>query len=737
MGKTGRILFWLVSAMAFGFFSTLPVSTLAQSTYGIILVIFIMAMKPLELTGTLRVVVLCCAIGVIFRYIYWRTTETIPPVADLYSFIPGMLLYLAELYSYLMLMLSIFVVSNPMPHQDAPDFTDEEAPTVDVFIPTYNEDEQLLSMTIAGACNMDYPTHKKVIWLLDDGGTEQKRNQSDKAAAQSAQERYESLQRLCDKFGIHYLTREKNEAAKAGNLNNGLEYSEGSLVAVFDADHIPAPNYLRETVGYFLREEKLFLVQTPHFFRNADPIERNLGLSGKVPSENDMFYGVIQRGLDRWDGSFFCGSAALLSRKALVESNGFAGKSITEDCESAVELHAKGWSSRYVDKPLISGLQPETFSSLIGQRSRWAQGMMQILMMNRPFLKSGLKIGQRLCYVSSTFFWLFPFSRLVFLLAPFCYLLFDLRIFIASAPEFFSYTVSYMMMSLLLQNMMFARVRRPWVSEVYEFAQSFHLFRALISVVMHPTKPTFKVTSKDELVEETHLSDMYLYFLIVFLLTVFGMAIAGYRYYVGSADTGILIVVSLWNFLNFLLAGCALGCMVETPEKNMELNVDIPGIVKCLDHSYAATVTKMNEKRLELVVKNYSPDTKLGECIDFRAVDGSLTLSARITDLSAATDCHDVISVAPILTPEVSCQLTDKLFSIPEVWQRYDKSQSPRGIFMGTVDFVVMSFTGIERFCRYGLKAMMRRKSVKQNPDADEANHGVTYGGEAQSYAKP
>ena len=75
-----------------------------------------------------------------------------------------------------------------------------------------------------------------------------------------------------------------------------------------------------------------------------------------------------QRGLDKWNGSFFCGSAALLRRSALEEAGGFSGVTITEDCETAFELHARGWTSVFVDKPLIAGLQPETFASFIGQR---------------------------------------------------------------------------------------------------------------------------------------------------------------------------------------------------------------------------------------------------------------------------------------------------------------------------------------------------------------------------------
>ena len=199
-------------------------------------------------------------------------------------------------------------------------------------MPTYNEDTVLLATTLAAAKGIDYPPDKMTIWLLDDGGTDQKCHSPKVEEGIAAQERRARLSALCADLGVNYLTRAKNEHAKAGNLNNGLAHSSGELVAVFDADHAPARDFLTETVGFFAENPKLFLVQTPHFFINPDPLERNLKTFDKMPSENEMFYGIIQRGLDKWNASFFCGSAAVLRRKALETTKGFSGISITEDC---------------------------------------------------------------------------------------------------------------------------------------------------------------------------------------------------------------------------------------------------------------------------------------------------------------------------------------------------------------------------------------------------------------------
>ncbi|MBN9021899.1 MAG: glycosyltransferase, partial [Rhizobiales bacterium] len=430
MGKVGFAILWALAAGAALFLIGLPISLQAQLIAGSLVVAVMIVLKTIKPEGVWRLISLSLGTAIVLRYVYWRTTETIPPINQLENFIPGILLYAAELYNVCMLGLSLFVVAKPLPLRPSPP-SPAEPPTVDVFVPSYNEDATLLATTLAAAKGMDYPADRLTVWLLDDGGTDQKCRSQNVQEAVAAQERRAHLQQLCIDLDVKYLTRAKNEHAKAGNLNNGLAHSSAELVAVFDADHAPARDFLNETVGHFKDNPKLFLVQTPHFFINPDPLERNLKTFDFMPSENEMFYGIIQRGLDKWNASFFCGSAAVLRREALKTTNGFSGISITEDAETALELHSKGWDSIYVDKPLIAGLQPSTFASFIGQRTRWAQGMMQILRFRFPPLKRGLSLAQRLSYMSSTLFWLFAFPRIIFLVSPLFYLFFGAQIFVA------------------------------------------------------------------------------------------------------------------------------------------------------------------------------------------------------------------------------------------------------------------------------------------------------------------
>ena len=503
---------------------TLPISLQTHLIAGTVVVLAMMMLKAVRPHGIWRLIALALGTSIVLRYVYWRTTHTLPPINQPQDFFPGLLVYCGEMYSVGMLALSLFVVAMPLPSRRAARLKDEEAPSVDVFVPSYNEDRDLLARTLAAAKAIEYPPDKLNVYLLDDGGTEQKRNSDRIEAASAAQHRHDDLQRLCADLGVRYLTRARNEHAKAGNLNNGLANSSSELVVVFDADHAPARDFLHCTVGFFKTAPRLFLVQTPHFFLNPDPVERNLRTFLKMPSENEMFYGVIQRGLDKWNASFFCGSAAVLRRSALAETNGFQGRSITEDCETALELHARGWHSIYVDRPLIAGLQPASFASFIVQRSRWLQGMIQILIFQKPFLKRGLSIPQRLCYMSSMLFWFFPVARTIFLIAPLFYLFFGLEIFTSTGSEFMAYTLSYMVVNLMMQNYLYGAYRWPWISELYEYAQSLYMLPALASVLLNPSKPTFTVTAKSEFIETDRLSEIAWPLFIFFLVLVAGVA---------------------------------------------------------------------------------------------------------------------------------------------------------------------------------------------------------------------
>ncbi|WP_448955534.1 UDP-forming cellulose synthase catalytic subunit [Labrys neptuniae] len=730
MTKAFAVLLWALASLFVLILVTLPISQQTHLIAGTTVVVVMALLKAFKPTGVWRLIALALGTSIVLRYVYWRTTSTLPPINQPENFIVGLTVYLAEMYCVAMLALSLFVVATPLPSRVAPRLRDEELPSVDVFIPTYNESPELLAGTLAAAKGMDYPPDKLHVYLLDDGGTDQKRNAKDLRSATEAQQRHADLQRLCAELGVNYLTRARNEHAKAGNLNNGLAHSSSDIVVVFDADHAPARDFLHCTVGFFKDDPKLFMVQTPHFFLNPDPIERNLRTFTKMPSENEMFYGIIQRGLDKWNASFFCGSAAALRRTALVATNGFKGRSITEDCETALELHARGWHSIYVDKPLIAGLQPATFASFIGQRSRWAQGMVQIFLFQRPFMKRGLSLSQRLCYMSSILFWFFPLARLVFLVAPLFYLFFNLEIFVASGQEFLSYTLSYMLVNLMMQNYLYGSYRWPWISELYEYAQTLYLLPALGSVIMHPTKPTFRVTAKDDSVQESKLSEIALPLFAFFCVLLAGIGMTVFRLIEQPYKADVTLVVGLWNLLNVLLAGCALGVVSERGERqaSQRVRADRRCELKIGDTVIPAMIENVSTQGASIsvvgAVKDIARDSQLRiSFTPLSQLDGSPELPAVVRRVGHEAGTT-TIGVRYATSEPIHYRLVaDLLYATSDRWTAFQAARRYNpGLVRGTIWFYALAVKQTVRGLIYLYRAYgpSRAKYSPPQPSAGE-----------------
>lgn len=524
-----------------------------------------------------RIFFLLIAAFISLRYWSWRTTDTLFYLG-FFDFIAVMLLYWAETYSIIVHLLGMFVNIQPLKRSPVPlpDNTDT-LPTVDIFLPTYTEPEDIVHLTTVACTQIDYPKDKINIYILDDGGTLAKRNNP--KTSESAWERYRNLKKLAQELGVHYISREKNEHAKAGNVNNALKYSSGDLILMLDCDHVPAGDILQKTVGLFLRDKKLFLVQTPHFFINPSPVEKNLG-TFDAPTENEMFYSSIQLGLDFWNSSFFCGSAAILRRKYVEEVGGIVGETITEDAETALALHSKGYNSAYISHPMVCGLSPETFDDFILQRSRWSQGMTQIFILKNPIFLKGLSIYQRICYTNSCIFWFFGLSRIVFYLAPLAFLFFNLRIYNASAEQILVYTAPHVVATIVVTDFLYGMVRWSFFSELYESIQSIFILPAVISAVINPRSPTFKVTPKGQKLDKNYLSSLAGPFYIFLVLILIGFPIAAIKWIDYPAYRYVIGVCTLWSLYNLFLILACLGVVRERRDTRKHHRMSIQGEAK-------------------------------------------------------------------------------------------------------------------------------------------------------------
>lgn len=495
------------------------------------------------------------------RYMWWRTFETLI-YTDAADFLGMSVLFLAEVYSLVVYFLQLFVNFWPLDRDPAP-LSGRRAdwPTVDIFIPTYSENEDIVHLTALAATQIDYPREKVHIYILDDGGTLARRN--DPAKSEEAWKRRYRLKEMARQLGVEYLTRETNGSAKAGNINHALRQSSGDLILFLDCDHVPTADILQETVGHFLEDDKLFLVQTPHFFCNAAPTERSIGGGTPVPDESEMFYRVIHPGLDFWNASYFCGSAAVIRRKYLEEVGGMSGTSITEDAETAFEMHRRGYRSRYVNKPMVCGLAAGAYADYVLQHTRWAQGSVQIMLMHNPLFARGLSFAQRICYFNACLFWFFGIARIIYMLAPAGFLIFGLSIYHASAFQIVAYALPHVAATFLVTAFLFGRTRQPFFSEIYECIQSVFLTPAVLHTVRHPHKPTFKVTPKGIGMQSEQLNILSFFFFSILLLNLVASSAGFVRLWTQPLYRDVIVITLIWSVYNIFLVTLSLGALWE------------------------------------------------------------------------------------------------------------------------------------------------------------------------------
>lgn len=398
-------------------------------------------------------------------YLGWRAT-TLNPAAPVFS---G-LLYGAELFGFATTLLHLFMtwrLTVRLPIPAPPDLS------VDVLIPTYNEPVDIVRRTLLAARNLQYPC---TIWLLDDG------NRAEMAV-------------LASELGVRYLTRKDNQHAKAGNLNNALLHCHGEFVAIFDADHAPRLDFLDRTLGYFKAPEVAF-VQTPQDFFNIDSYQhRHAGKSRHVWTEQSLFFRVIQRGKDRWNAAFFCGSCAVLRRSALDHIGGFATATVTEDLETSVKLHESGFRSVYLPEPMAFGLAPSNASDFLKQRVRWGQGAMQVIRHEWFFLRSKLTLPQRLNYMASAVTYFDGWQKVIFYFIPAWVLLTGTMPLVTTAREFLPLFVPFFILTFVVFEEVGRGYGRTTTIEQYNMARFAAFAWSTLGMVRRRLR--FQVTSKE------------------------------------------------------------------------------------------------------------------------------------------------------------------------------------------------------------------------------------------------
>jgi cellulose synthase/poly-beta-1,6-N-acetylglucosamine synthase-like glycosyltransferase len=234
-------------------------------------------------------------------------------------------------------------------------------PAVTIQLPIFNE-RYVVERLIKSICRFDYPKALLEIQILDDSTDDT----GDIARMMVNQMKEQG-------FDIDYIHRDDRTGFKAGALKEGLKTAKGELVGIFDADFIPQPDFLRETVPYFA-DPGIGMIQTRWGHINADysmlTRAQSMGIDGH--------FGVEQAAR-AWSGLFmnFNGTAGIWRKKTIEDAGGWQADTLTEDLDLSYRAQLKGWKLSFLSHVVCPAEVPVTITAFKSQQHRWAKGSIQ------------------------------------------------------------------------------------------------------------------------------------------------------------------------------------------------------------------------------------------------------------------------------------------------------------------------------------------------------------------------
>ncbi len=572
-----------------------------------------------------------CTIALGVRYLLWRwfyslNTDvlwfSIPVVvAETCAFI-GLLLFVHNLWSV-----------NDTPKAAAPSKRSEAildahntAPiSVDIFLPTFNEDPELTRYSIRDAKAMTYPYPLDMkIHVLDDGNRSEMKN-------------------VAQEESVNYITRSTNAGYKAGNLRNGMSQTHGDFMVILDSDTRAFPTLLSHTLGYF-RDPDVAWVQTPQWFYDT-PIGRPLpqawaqryGRIGEVaaqviqftfgpitigrdPFVNDakLFYDVIQRRRNGLNISFCCGAGSIHRREAVMEAalkdyaktiaeqtKGFLEYAadpedithlvqtlrkelsitteltpykfhVSEDIYTSILLHSdtdRNWKSVFHPEVESKMLSPLDIQSWAMQRFRYAGGSLDILINDCPLFCKGMTVRQRLMYAATFWSYLAPLWNVIFITAPLLALFTGLTPIKAYSIDFFAHLLPFLILHELAAAIGTWGINNRQGKMLNLAFFSFNLMA--LWTVLRGKEIKFKVTPKKRN-NQRHLPLVApQIFVVVMSLTAIIFALSNAWFDPKNTAPGLLVVNIFWAGLNAYSMTVLISAALWAPNKEPTWHRDV------------------------------------------------------------------------------------------------------------------------------------------------------------------
>lgn len=300
------------------------------------------------------------------------------------------ILGLFGIHKYYLLHLYRKYKKQPLPAPPVP----EEWPEVTVQLPIYNEKYVLKRLIKAAVC-LDYPKEKLHIQLLDDS--------TDSTSALAAK----LIAVLREKgYRIDHIRRPNRVGFKAGALAYGLRKSTAEYIAVFDADFVPQPDFLKQTIPYIM-QPGIGMVQT-----RWGHINRDYSLLTRLQAIFLDAHFLIEHLARHRSGKFFNfnGTAGVWRRQAIEDAGGWQHDTLTEDLDLSYRAQLAGWKFLFLPHVVAPAELPAEMNAYKGQQHRWAKGSVQTAMkLYRKIWKSDFPLHIRieaLIHLSNNFAYL-------------------------------------------------------------------------------------------------------------------------------------------------------------------------------------------------------------------------------------------------------------------------------------------------------------------------------------------
>jgi cellulose synthase/poly-beta-1,6-N-acetylglucosamine synthase-like glycosyltransferase len=239
----------------------------------------------------------------------------------------------------------------------------KEWPNVTIQLPIFNE-KYTVERLLRAVTKLDYPTGRLQIQVLDDSTDDTVH------LVRGLVEDYKS-----QGVNIEWLHRTDRKGYKAGALSEGLSQATGELLAIFDADFVPKPDWLKKTVPLF-QNQKLGCLQTRwgHTNREYNSLTRAeaLAIDGHfiieqtARSRNDLFLN-------------FNGTAGLWRRACIEDAGGWQWDTLTEDLDLSYRAQMRGWKIDYLPDVVVPAELPAQVEAFKKQQFRWAMGSSQVV----------------------------------------------------------------------------------------------------------------------------------------------------------------------------------------------------------------------------------------------------------------------------------------------------------------------------------------------------------------------